>query len=222
MELFSKTSDVELNYIYEEIVKGRENGLRPQCLDIYIRKVRDTYPALSFGEAWRYAENAFWDEVGYRHFSDSRRAPKVDKEEPSCVVTPTNSCRGMVEGKNEWVYGCPLHIDNGEIRIATSCLDDLTDSNLLTVCAYKIENHTLCLFTGMQDKEKNAIYTEDIVRNSRGNIGVIKWIQSFCGFCIVGPAGTESLDDSCLDIEVIGNVIENPDRLKGSGIIADI
>lgn len=42
----------------------------------------------------------------------------------------------------EWVEGCALLMDDGEHRIATSCLHG-DDENLLTVCAYVIDPDTI-------------------------------------------------------------------------------
>lgn len=67
-ELFNNVQDSELKDIYEEILSARKDGLRPRCLDPYINKVRETYP-LSVGEAWRYTEGLFWEEVAKRYFS---------------------------------------------------------------------------------------------------------------------------------------------------------
>lgn len=67
-KIFSPLSDMELKKIYTDILQGREEGLRPKCLDPYIKKVREKYP-LSFAEGWSYTEKLFWNEVGKRFFN---------------------------------------------------------------------------------------------------------------------------------------------------------
>ena len=67
--IFKNQSKEQLRYLYEQILIGREDGLRPRCLDDYIRKVQSIYP-LTFGEAWRYTENLFWEEIAKRYFSE--------------------------------------------------------------------------------------------------------------------------------------------------------
>lgn len=67
-ELFKDASDSQLKFLYEQILAGRIEGLRPKCLDEYIRQVQKVYH-MDFGEAWRHTEKLFWDEVGRRHFS---------------------------------------------------------------------------------------------------------------------------------------------------------
>lgn len=76
--IFYNTTDAQLRHIYEQILKGRNDGLRPRCLDEYIHQLQKEYP-LSFGEAWSYAERMFWDEVGKRYF-------KRDSSEFRCQV----------------------------------------------------------------------------------------------------------------------------------------
>lgn len=67
-DLFSKISDTQLKHLYEQILDGRDKGLRPRVLDEYIREIEKIYQ-ISFGEAWRLTEKLFWDEVGRRYFS---------------------------------------------------------------------------------------------------------------------------------------------------------
>lgn len=68
VEPFKDCSQKELKYIYKGILKGREEGLRPRCMDKYIEKVRTAYNTLDVAGAWKYTEGLFWDEVGRRYF----------------------------------------------------------------------------------------------------------------------------------------------------------
>ena len=65
--IFVNESYEVLKSLYNDILKAREDALRPHSLDKFIEKVMETYP-LSFGEAWRYTEEMFWEEVGRRYF----------------------------------------------------------------------------------------------------------------------------------------------------------
>lgn len=76
---------------------------------------------------------------------------------------------------------------------------------------HEIYTETVCQYTGLKDKDENKIFEYDIVRNSRGMIGKVVYIESFCGFCIADDNGLNSLDDTCVDIEVIGNIFDNPE-----------
>ena len=67
LKLFQDCTDQELKVIYEQITWGKKYGFRPQIVDSYIEKARETYP-LSFADGWSYTEKAFWEEVGKRFF----------------------------------------------------------------------------------------------------------------------------------------------------------
>lgn len=64
---FEDKTDEELKYIYEEIIKAREEGLRPRILDSYIQEIRNNYP-LNVTEGWKFTEQLFWEEVARRYF----------------------------------------------------------------------------------------------------------------------------------------------------------
>lgn len=66
-EIFSELTSEELKMLYAEILKAREEGLRPRVLDKYIQQVQTMYP-LTFGEAWKHTEQLFWEEVVKRFF----------------------------------------------------------------------------------------------------------------------------------------------------------
>lgn len=70
--VFENESYETLKSLYNDILKEREEGLRPHSLDTYIEQVQKTYP-LTMGEAWRYTENMFWEEVGRRYFAEKQR-----------------------------------------------------------------------------------------------------------------------------------------------------
>lgn len=67
--VFSGLTLEELKVLYAGILEAREEGLRPRILDKYIRQVQAKYP-LSFGEAWKYTEQLFWEEIAKRFFDN--------------------------------------------------------------------------------------------------------------------------------------------------------
>ena len=84
---------------------------------------------------------------------------------------------------------------------------------------YEIEPETLCQYTGLKDKNGKRIWENDIVRieNSMDEgIGNIK----FCGgMWYADGKPNNSLYDIVeydeADVEVIGNIFDNPELLKG-------
>ena len=71
MNIFENESYETLKSLYNDILKEREEGLHPHSLDKYIEHVQKEY-SLTMGEAWRYAENMFWEEVGRRYFQNHK------------------------------------------------------------------------------------------------------------------------------------------------------
>ena len=127
------------------------------------------------------------------------------------------------EGYGQWVYGyvfkTPLTIENFgagsfDSPIGRWCI--ATEQGVV----YEIDIKTLGQFTGLLDKNGKEIYEEDIVRydNGLGNstLELIKW--SHHGACWV--KGDGNWDDDGFtewrtkEVEIIGNVMENPELLK--------
>lgn len=102
-ELFSRTSDTQLKYLYQQILAGREQGLRPRALDEYIREVEKTYQ-VSFGEAWKITEKLFWDEVGRRYFCVKRYFDIHDQRINVALTIEDDSfiSRALVEAFKEY------------------------------------------------------------------------------------------------------------------------
>lgn len=71
-DLFDGKTDEELKIVYEEILRAREDGLRPRILDSYIEEVRSVHP-LSVAEGWKFTEQLFWEEVAKRYFKTKEK-----------------------------------------------------------------------------------------------------------------------------------------------------
>ena len=67
--IFRSESYEKLYKLYNDIIGSKEDGLRPKSLDKYIAEIQVTYP-LTTGEAWRYTENLFREEIGRRYFEE--------------------------------------------------------------------------------------------------------------------------------------------------------
>lgn len=74
--VFKNESYDTLKSLYLDIIKRNDDGLRPLSLDPYIREVRNIYPFLDFGEAWKYTEKMFFYEVGERYFKMNLESEK--------------------------------------------------------------------------------------------------------------------------------------------------
>ena len=81
--------------------------------------------------------------------------------------------RGKRTDNGKWIYGALLPLNDGSYRIATSCLDT-NETNLLTVCAYEVDQSTICQCTGLEDMNGKLIWKNDIV-DFLGHRGIVKF-----------------------------------------------
>ena len=65
--VFENVPDDEMRFLYEQILAGRDTALRPRCMDPYIHQVMQLF-SLTFGQAWRSAEQMFFEEIAKRYF----------------------------------------------------------------------------------------------------------------------------------------------------------
>lgn len=78
---------------------------------------------------------------------------------------------------------------------------------------WMIDPNTLCEFTGLYDKNKNMIYEHDIVQDCYSNEQEIKYGIWNCG-CCYNVYGWDMPYDTEDDMEVIGNIFDNPELLE--------
>ena len=81
--------------------------------------------------------------------------------------------------------------------------------------------YELMQYTGLKDKNGKEIYEGDIVKNSINDILEVLWCDDRCGFEMRGRYDKshviKQLDCDIiidLNVEVIGNIYENPELLK--------
>ena len=90
--------------------------------------------------------------------------------------------------------------------------------------AVEIDESTICQYTGLTDKNGNKIWENDVVKVESdvigspfgcGMIGKIEYSE--CAFWVVPNnilETTHLFADDCAEIEVIGNIFDNPELLK--------
>ena len=105
----------------------------------------------------------------------------------------------------EWVEGDAIHEPIGmSIRY---------EKNGMSV-RVPVDPNTLCQYTGLTD---NKIWEHDIVRNEKGDIGVVQWFEEHTAFMIWNKTKNcvcYLAENDFSKIEVIGNIFDNPELLE--------
>ena len=116
----------------------------------------------------------------------------------------------------EWVEGDAIHEPIGmSIR---------HEKNGMSV-RVPVDPDTLCQYTGLTDKNGKGIWENDIVRDKTGDIFRIYWSEQLLNYSAKCVKSTFSvfisqkwdlgtLLKSQIDVEVCGNIFDNPDLLE--------
>lgn len=119
------------------------------------------------------------------------------------------------EYKNgDWVYGLlTRHYDERFENLPA----EMTDTS--GISGIEIDYETIGQFTGLSDKNGTKIFEGDIVnfkttaynfKNCR-----IKYQSCYARYCAIDSYGYEYPMDKIFEYEVIGNIHDNPELLKG-------
>lgn len=129
----------------------------------------------------------------------------------------------------EWVQGVPFEIE-GKTVILINDNENLLRVHYLEenmwdaeICAIEVETDTICQCTGLEDKNGNLIWENDIVEAwSQGSKATGKVRQRIDGLWFMYPAwqkqefwGLCPNNDRETTVEVIGNIFDNPELLEG-------
>lgn len=136
--------------------------------------------------------------------------------------------RGKHVNGGEWVYG--MTISNGTIkRKINNIFFEVAENKWVGVLP-----ETLGQYTGLKDKDGKEIYEGDILKTPRGFIGqvvfgraeeecrhkvfgrmVIDCYTTYGWIFVRGDGYRCAIDDELLEGEIIGNIHDNPELMKG-------
>jgi len=121
-----------------------------------------------------------------------------------------NKFRGKRKIDGKWVYGYLIGTD-----VIVGEIVEFSDEYFNTEFWYKVDPKTVGQSTGLKDKNGKEIYEGDILESNHKLFRFeVIWSEDWAMFTVKGDS-VEALirwDTYC---EVIGNIYENPELLKG-------
>ena len=85
------------------------------------------------------------------------------------------------------------------------------------IIMHEIDPDTICQFTGLTDKNGKEIWENDIVRNEKGDIGVVQWFEEHAAFMIWNKTKhyiCYLAENDFSKIEIAGNEFDDPELLE--------
>lgn len=119
----------------------------------------------------------------------------------------------------EWVKGTWVYGDLNRSKISEvdefSITVDFFESDIYDVESYNVFEDTVGQYTGLKDKNGKKIFEGDIIKNWFDEIGIVKYEQKRAAFVVNNWKNVYILWTNN-DIEVIGNIFENPELIKNA------
>ena len=106
----------------------------------------------------------------------------------------------------EWIVGDLSHHKTGKVFVKP------LNGSAISTC--EVDKDTVCQCTGLEDKNGNLIWENDILNS--GNL-VVTWRKEFASYCLTKKGWMyqhffEEAVDAC-DCEVTGNIFDNPELM---------
>lgn len=124
--------------------------------------------------------------------------------------------RGKRIDNGEWVEGNLVRNDNGKDYFIVFMGDDYLDYFWEII----VDPNTVGQYTGLTDKNGKRIFEGDILQYKNETCWVINWCAEETRFVVTGYIDGKKCEHICIDVvfrdfEVIGNIHDNSELLKG-------
>ena len=109
----------------------------------------------------------------------------------------------------EWVEGYYLFYSNDHI---------IMETNKNGILYHRIDQNTLCQYTGLTDKNEKKIWENDVVKDTDIHLlGFVEYDEEH-GMYVINEVndGYQNFQEFWSCTEVIGNIFDNPELVKGS------
>lgn len=129
--------------------------------------------------------------------------------------------KGKRVDDGKWIYGDLLQCEGGRTLICTYVAPSKETEGIkqfeIDISLRDVIPETVSQYTGLNDKDGNKIWENDIV-----NCGcklIVTWNEMFAGWCLTkkGWIYNHYFGEACSpeDVEAIGNIFDNPELLEG-------
>lgn len=122
--------------------------------------------------------------------------------------------RGKKTDTKEWVEGVAFPHDNNKVTMLSQ---HPMDGSLV---GKEVDPETVGQFTGLTDKNGKKIFEGDIIQNvTEGKTAVVQWFSEYSAFMLWCKSEDQVYwlyDNDFHNIEVIGNIYDNPELLGGA------
>lgn len=123
--------------------------------------------------------------------------------------------RGKLEYNGKWIYGDLLQYENGDVAIFRDKLSSFGCECTEMSKRDRVTPDTIGQYTGLTDKNGVKIFEGDIISLGDPNIKYLTMWRN-AGFAAkqIGASSYIGLTYWASHIEVLGNVIDNPELIK--------